>query len=290
MDIVARADLPFPRSLPEFQRVFPDDAAWLERARWPDGFTCPHCGTSAEACRFAARPGVLRCRSCRRDTRLTAGTVLHRSQTPLSTWFWGAPLVVSQTRGLSATQFQRQLGLSRYETAFGILHKLRAGMVRPDRDRIGGQGSHVEVDETWVGGRTRGEGRGVHHKTPVAGAVESAVAPGATVVTDDWAGDADLAMRGYGHRPVVQHGDPAVTEEFLPIVHLVFSNLKTWLGGTRHGVSPKHLQAHLNEFAFRFNRRFWPFNAFRSLLGIAAEDEAPTCAGLHEGEWHHPHI
>ena len=72
-----------------------------------------------------------------------------------------------------AVQFQRQLGLSRYETAFQILHKLRAGMVRPDRDKIGGQeGKHVEVDETWVGGKTRGEGRGVHHKTLVACAVE----------------------------------------------------------------------------------------------------------------------
>ena len=124
----------------------------------------------------------------------------------------------------------------------------------------------------------------------LCGFVESAVAPGATVITDDWAGYADLAMRGYGHRPVVQHGDPAVTEEFLPIIHLVFSNLKTWLGGTHHGVSPKHLQAYLNEFAFRFNRRFWPFNAFRSLLGIAAEAEAPTYAGLYEGDWRHPHI
>jgi len=63
-----------------------------------------------------------------------------------------------------------------------------------------------------------------------------------------------------------------VTEEFLPIVHRVFSNLKTWLGGPHHGGSPKHLQAHLNQFAFRFNRRFWPFNAFRSLLGIAANE------------------
>ncbi len=64
-------------------------------------------------------------------------------------------------------------GLTRYETAFGILHKLRAGMVRPDQDRIGGRPKeHVEVDETWVGGRTRGEGRGIHHKTLVAAAVE----------------------------------------------------------------------------------------------------------------------
>ncbi len=62
-------------------------------------------------------------------------TVMERSRTPLSTWFWAAYLVASQTKGMSAVQFQRQLGLSRYETAFGILHKLRAGMVRPDRRR-----------------------------------------------------------------------------------------------------------------------------------------------------------
>ena len=90
---------------------------------------------------------------------------------PLSVWFWAAYLVVSQTPGMSAVQFQRQLGLTRYETAFGILNKLRAGMVRPDQDRIGGRPKeHVEVDETWVGGRTRGEGRGIHHKTLVAAA------------------------------------------------------------------------------------------------------------------------
>lgn len=145
LDILARADLPFPRSLPEFQGGFPDDAAcaaWLERTRWPDGFVCHHCETAAAPYRFAARPDVLR------------------------PGFRGTPLVASQTKGLSAPQFQRPLGLSRSETAFGILPKRRAGMVRPDRDRE--QGSPVEVDETRVGGRTRGEGRGVHHKTPVA--------------------------------------------------------------------------------------------------------------------------
>ena len=89
-----------------------------------------------------------------RQTGLTVGTVMERSHTPLSTWFWAAYLVASQTPGMSAVQFQRQLGLTRYETAFGILHKLRAGMVRPDQDRIGARaGEHVEVDETYVGGR-----------------------------------------------------------------------------------------------------------------------------------------
>src|SRR5450755_2571688 len=176
MDVNQHAALPFPRSLPEFQRLFPDDAAcaaYLEKLRWQNGFVCPHCGVTGVPFRIATRPGVLKCRKCRRQTGLTVGTVMERSHTPLSTWFWAAYLVASQTPGMSAVQFQRQLGITRYETAFQILHKLRAGMVRPDQDRIGGRANeHVEVDETWVGGRTRGEGRGVHHKVLVACAVE----------------------------------------------------------------------------------------------------------------------
>ena len=74
----------------------------------------------------------------------------------------------------------------------------------------------------------------------------------------------------------------------LPMIHLVFSNLKTWLNGIHHGVSAKHLQAYLNEFTFRFNRRFYPFNSFRSLLGIAGGVEAPTYADLYSGAWTHP--
>ena len=81
---------------------------------------------------------------------------------------------------------------------------------------------------------------------------------------------------------------PEVAEQYLPIIHLVFANLKTWLIGIHHGVSHQHLQAYLNEFTFRFNRRFYPFNAFRSLLGIAGDTSAPTYAELYSGEWRHP--
>ena len=332
MDVLERGDLSFPRSLPEFQRLFPDDAAcatYLEKVRWRGGFVCPDCQTAGEPFRFASRPGVLRCRNCRRDVGLTAGTVMERTHTPLSVWFWAAYLVASQTPGMSAVQFQRQIGLSRYETAFQILHKLRAGMVRPDQDRIGGRlGEHVEVDEGYIGGRTRGKGRGVTDQVLVAcagevrqrkpgtkldkrkrgryagrvrlaivpdrsadalcGFVESAVAAGTSVTTDDWSGYASLGKRGYQHLAVAERGDPKVAEEYLPIVHLVFSNLKTWLAGIHHGVSHQHLQAYLNEFTFRFNRRFYPFNAFRSLLGVAGEVTAPTYAGLYSGEWQHP--
>jgi transposase-like protein len=203
--------------------------------------------------------------------------------------------VATQTPGQSALQFQRQLGLSRYETAFQMLHKLRAGMVRPERDSIGSQ-HPVEVDETLVGGRTRGEGRGVHHKATVVGAIEvrtrmpvekskkhkrvvyagrlrlrlvpgrgakeltefvqENVAQGAVVRTDGWRGYDDLAKLGYTHKPLVLDGDPERTDAHLPMIHIAFSNLKTWLLGTHHGVSQQHLQAYLNEFVFRFNRRF----------------------------------
>ena len=130
----------FPTSLPEFQRVFPDDTAcarYLETIRWPNGFVCPKCGEAAEPYRFPTRSSVvLRCRKCKANTSLTAGTVMQSSHTPLSTWFWGAYLMTTETPGQSAVQFQRQLGLSRYETAFQVLHKLRAVMVRPERDTI----------------------------------------------------------------------------------------------------------------------------------------------------------
>lgn len=326
---------PFPKTLPQFQKLFRDDAAcaaYLEGAKWPKGFVCPHCQEKGEPFRMTTRTAVLTCRKCRKQTSLTVGTVMARSHSPLTTWFWGAYLVATMTPGISTVQFQRQLGLTR-ETAFGILHKLRAGMVRQNRDRIGGnlaRGDHVEIDETYIGGVVRGQGSGPQGQTLVSAAVEvrtrpakkgdkpmrrggryagrlrleivpsrsekslcgfveQAVEPGAIVITDAYRSYNSLGARGYQHLPVVEGGNPQVAEEFLPIVHLVFSNLKAWLQGTHHGrVSPKHLQAYLNEFTFRFNRRFYPFNAFRSLLGIGTNGEGPTYGGLYSGDWKHP--
>jgi transposase-like protein len=259
---------------------------------------------------------------------------------PLFTWFWGAFLVTSLTPGMSALQFQKMLGINRYETAFIMLHKLRAAMVRPGRDGIGGEWP-VEVDETFVGGATQGEGRGRHHKTLVVGAVEvrprklapgrdpnlpsgqrpqhrgghgrsfiagrlrlqvipnrrqetlepfvrDHVQPGTTVRTDGWVGYENLAKLGFRHEPVAVRGDHAKTDQHLPMIHIVSGNLDSWLLGTHHGVSPKHLQAYLSEFTFRFNRRFWPMVAFSSVLGIAVRTPAPTYAGLYQGTWEHP--
>ena len=110
IDVLERGDLPFPHSLVEFQRLFPHEAAcspYLERARRGDGFSCPCCGTSGDAYRFANRPTVLRCRHCQHNRYLTAGTVMERTHTPLSVWFWAAYRVASQTPGMSAVQCQQ---------------------------------------------------------------------------------------------------------------------------------------------------------------------------------------
>lgn len=331
----------FPLTLLDFQRMFPDEGAcrkYLFDLRWPDGFVCPACRKTGEPYRMRTRTTVFECRMCGQQTSLTAGTLLHRSRTPLHVWFWAAYLVTAQTPGMSALQFQRQLGIGRYETAFMLLHKLRAAMVRPDRDKIGGE-YIVEVDEAEVGGHTRGQGRGVHRMATVVGAVEvrrgnpaevqgkrqrqkhnkgrpvrgetyagrlrlrhvpnrsklaltsfvlDSVAKGTDVFTDGWQGYDSLKHLGYEHESVTLGGDPELAEAALPLIHLVFSNLKAWLIGTHHGVQHRHLQAYLNEYVFRFNRRFYPMGMFNSVLGIAATVKGPTYRQLFEGKWRHP--
>jgi len=328
----------YPRTLLEFQHLFPDEASCLrhlEHIRWPKGFECPSCRTPGDPWHLKARPRVLECRRCGYQVSLTAGTIMHRTRQSLPIWFWAAYLVTTQTPGMSALQFQRQLGINRYETAFLILHKLRVAMIRPERDRIGVEWP-VEVDETYVGGATQGEGRGRHHKTLVVGMVEvmprkKALGPDpnlpsgqrpqhqgghgrgfiagrlrlqvvpdrkqetlepmvlanvqkkAEVRTDGWTGYDNLRELGYRHIPVAIKGDQTKTDQHLPMIHIVFGNLDAWLLGTHHGVSSVHLQGYLNEFVFRFNRRFWPMVGFESVLKIAVQMKPPTEEDFYRG-------
>src|SRR5664280_347243 len=144
----------YPRTLAEFHHRFPDDEAclrYLVETRWPDGFRCPGCGRANA--RLLSTRGVWQCRACRRQTSATAGTVLHRMRQPLTAWFTAAYLMTSLKPGISALQLQGQLGLTRFETAWFLLHKLRRAMVNPDRTQLSGT---VEVDETWIGGKQAG--------------------------------------------------------------------------------------------------------------------------------------
>ena len=119
--------------------------------------------------------------------------------------------------------------------------------------------------------------------TSLAAFVAASVAPGGVVPTDGWQGYAPL-RHAYDHRPSTVGGDPRNAAELLPRVHRTFSNLKTWLKGTHHGVGAKHLPHYLDEFVFRFNRRRTPMAAFQSLLGLSMRHPPTTYQMLYAAE------
>ena len=138
-----------PSSLLDFVRMFTTDEAcaeYLFRVRHTNGFVCPRC-SSQKGWPIAGR-GVIEC-SNGHQVSLKAGTVMHRSRQHLTTWFYAAYLMSTLTPGISALQFQKQLGIKRYETAFNMLHKLRSALVAPEREKLKGE---VEVDECYIGG------------------------------------------------------------------------------------------------------------------------------------------
>lgn len=262
----------------ELERRFGDEAAcrhYLWALRWPDGFVCPRCGGRRG---WSRSSDLWLCAHCRFHTSVTAGTIFQDSKLPLTVWFRAMWQVTSQKNGVSALGLQRVLGLGSYKTAWAMLHKLRRAMVRPGRDRLRGV---VEVDETYWGGEEEGViGRLTYEKALIAVAAEEdgagigrirlhripdltqatlhafigqSVEPGGTVRTDGL--PAYLGMADYRHDRRIQRKQPP-GEHLMPRVHRVVSLLKRWLLGTHQGaVEQDHLDAYLDEFAFRFNRR-----------------------------------
>jgi transposase-like protein len=272
----------FPCTYREFIKKFPDDnacAAYLEKVRWPSGFRCPACQTSGIPWRQTR--GRLVCTACRHETSATAGTIMDKTRTPLTTWFEAAWHLTTAKNGLSAKTLERTLGTS-YRTAWAILQRYRVSMVRSERKRLSGT---TEVDETLVGGVKQGGKRGrgstksivviavevkepkgfgrirMRHVPDASGAslqqfVRDVVVQGAIVRTDGWTGYNGLRNHGYLHETTIlsSSGDPAHVA--MPGVHRVVSLLKRWILGTHQGsIVPAHLQSYLEEFTFRFNRR-----------------------------------
>jgi transposase-like protein len=293
----------FPTTWIEFQDQFPDEAScwrYLREVRWPEGFRCPHC-QSAEHSYLEGRQ-LFQCATCRRQTSVTARTVLHRTRTPLRLWFLAMFFFARHKQSISALQLQRALGLRRYEAAWLMLHKLRAALGRRPHQLLK---DDVEADETFVGGPRSGgkRGRGAPNKTMVlvlverreksAGAAVLRVVPdgsweslgaevrghiegaNTTVWTDDWNGYRPLSGNGVKHRSQVQ-GTAERAGKILPWAHLVASNLKAWLLGTFRGVSPKHLQRYLDEFTYRFSRRSLADQLFFYVTRRAVEGEPLT--------------
>lgn len=312
-DVVAGRD--YPRTYREFVEMFRNDAAcaaYLEQLRWPSGFVCPWCQVAATPWRQTR--GRLVCVACRYQTTVSAGTILDKTRTPLTTWFEAAWQVTTAKNGMSAKTLERTLGTS-YRTAWAILQRCRVAMVRADREPLSGE---VEVDETLVGGVEHGGKRGrgtsksivviavemrqpkgfgrvrMRHVPDASGSslvpfVSEVVAPGSTILTDGWGGYNDVPAHGYIRKKVLlsASGDPAHVS--MPGVHRVASLLKRWILGTHQGaVVPEHLQSYLEEFTFRFNRRKSGSRGlvFRRLLEQAAVTTPITEAAVTHGyDW-----
>lgn len=286
----------YPRNYAELRAWFTDDEAcldYLDWLRWPDGFACPRCSALG---RWRLGDGRYWCEACRRRISVTAGTIFHRTRTPLTVWFAAAWHMTSAKNGVSAKTLQHLLGFGSYQTAWAMLHRFRTAMVRPGRDRLAGT---VEVDETFVGGVKPGgkRGRGAPGKAMVVVAVEQrppmgfgrcrlrvvpraeaavlrpflleSIEPGSVVITDGLSPYPRAVGDDFVHRPVSVSGSGDPAHVVLPGVHRVASLLKRWLLGTHQGaVEADHLQGYLDEYAFRFNRRKAGFRGllFRRLL------------------------
>jgi transposase-like protein len=253
--------------------------------------------------------GLWHCRTCSRQTSVTAGTILHGARSALPLWFRAMWHITNQKFGANALGLKRTLGLGSYHTAWEWLHKLRRAMVRPDRDRLSGT---IQVDETYIGGKKPGKrGRGAEGKVAVGIAVEDkelegigrirlaviedvsseslnafvcdSIEPGSAVMTDGWKGYGSIPAIGYVHKIC------EIPEE-LPLPHLVASLLKRWLLGTYQGAVRRGcLPYYLDEFTFRFNRRTSASRGklfYRLVQHLLDVDPAPrpTLTGLCKGD------
>jgi len=276
----------------QFQAQYPDDDACLQailQRRYGRAMVCPHCGIVGKLTRIEGR----RAFACKEGCHIypCAGTVFEKSSTPLTLWFYAMYLMTATRNGVSAKELERQLGVT-YKCAWRIGHQLRDLMSARDKANTPPQLSgHVEIDETYIGGRRKGKrGRHLENKTVVMGMVERKgafkgqvvednkkitlvpiieknVAKGTLINTDNLAAYRSLHLMGYTHE-TVRHE----IYEWARDIHSTnriegfWSHLKRGISSTHVWVSKKHMQRYVNEFAFRYNNRKAPHDMFRRML------------------------
>ena len=295
-----------PLDLIEFQKKFSTEEACIEhlfKLRWPAGYVCPRCG-HRHYCFHTTRK-LYQCSGCKYQVSVIAGTIFHKTRTPLVKWFWMIFMMSRQKSGVSMLSLQRMLGIGSYKTVWTMGHKIRKAMA--DRDQLYQLGGLVEMDEAFVGPKKPGPpGRGAKGKATVIIAVESgdkhagfAVmrhvpnADGEQILgivqekmvretsfrTDGWSAYQTLDKNGYPHeRVIVSKGKAALKK--LKWVHVLAANVKGNLRGIYHGVGEKHLNRYLAEFSFRFNRRFWDSQLFNRTLAACLSTFTVTFAEL----------
>ncbi len=272
-------------SMMEFDREFPDDAAcleWLKSRLYPNGIFCPKCQKITKHYRIANRPSYS-CQFCGHHEHPMRGTIFQDSATSLKLWFHAIFLMASTRCGISAKQLERELGVT-YKCAWRMFNRIRSMLDEGDGPKLSGK---VEVDESFFGGKEGNKHVGKRHsfkrgpvgKTAVWGAVErdgrvvarvvpnvtarsvlprlrERIMPRTTIFTDEARIYRTLPRLGYEHQRVYHSAGIYVDgDAHTNTIEGFWSLTKNGIRGVYHNVSTKHLQAYLNEYAFRFNRR-----------------------------------
>jgi len=262
----------------------------LFKMKWSNGFVCPCCG-STEYYDISTRR-TLECKECKHQTSLTAGAIMHKTRTDLVYWFWIIYLVCTDKRGVSASYISNRLGVG-YKTAWLILHKIRKAM--QDRDRLYKLSGIIEMDETFIGSPSEGDdkrGRGSEkakvvievsikndtvyyanmnivdsvNKENIEVLLNDNVEKNQIIKTDGWRAYNVCKELGHTHFVSVISNTKEKAHNLFKWVHILAENVKAFIEGTYHGIGQKHLQSYLDEFCYRFNRRFLGDQIFDRLL------------------------
>ena len=311
------------RSLLDFQKEFATEEACaqhLKEMRWPDGFVCPNCNRLDKDWYIEKRK-VFECPHCCRQTSLIAGTIFHKTRTPLLKWYWIIYHMAMDKVGVSIAEMQRILEIKNYKTAWLMGHKVRKAM--EERDSRYGLVGLIELDESFFGPTGTKRGRGSEHKKVVLCAVslyrdqEGNEKPGfahmkvaddasadsieefldrlgcgsttpeghrllEAIRTDGWVSYETVAKnKKLVHYRVILR-NPRDAGRLLKWIHTVISNAKSVIRGSHRGVSQKHLQAYLSEICYRFNRRFWERELFDRLVKACVCSDTVTYKKLTE--------
>ena len=256
----------------------------LEALLWPDGPTCPRCGVTGDRITKlkgkSTRPGVHKCKDCRKPFTVTIGTIMERSHIPLSKWVLAAQLMASSKKGMSALQLHRMISTN-YETAWFLFHRLRECANDPTPGPIGGANKVVEADETFIGGKARnkafgpppkkhavfalverdGEVRSFHVANINSKTLRPIMVKNASrksyLMTDESPVYPKVGREFAGHGAVNHSAKEYVRGHFwhTNTVESYFALLKRGVYGTFHNISEAHLTRYLAEFDFRHNTR-----------------------------------
>jgi transposase len=270
-----------------FREDFPDDETcleWLKNYLYPDGIHCEKCEKVTTHYKVKGRKSYS-CQFCGHHVHPTAGTIYHKSSTPLTDWFYAVFLMASTRCGIAAKQLERELGVT-YKTAWRMFHQIRSMLDESDNVLSG----KVEIDETFIGGRRRYAQR--HTKTIIAGAVErggsvsakvvpdaksrtlipfidSTIERGSTIYSDEYPVYRTLGRKGFKHHTVRHYTKQwVIGEAHTNTIEGFWSLFKGGIKGVYKGRPEKrYLDNYINEYSFRYNRRFDETPMFFSFLG-----------------------